>query len=82
MITEINTLYWNNGSYLIESHKKVMEYLDIPVNYHNIDGANPGLWMNYVLENSKSDIIGFLDNERKLLRFYEKRKTKNKNNNQ
>ena len=63
MITEINTLYWNNGSYLIESHKKVMEYLDIPVNYHNIDGANPGLWMNYVLENSKSDIIGFLDND-------------------
>lgn len=63
MNVEINTLYWDNGAYLIESHKKVTEHLKIPVNYHNVDGANHGLWMDYVLENSKSDIIGFLDND-------------------
>lgn len=63
MNVEINTLYWNNGAYLIESHKKVTEYLDLPVSYHNIDRANHGLWMDYILENSKSDIVGFLDND-------------------
>lgn len=63
MKVEINTLYWDNGSYLIESHKKVTEFLNLPVNYHNLNGVRHGEWMDYVLENSDSDIVGFFDND-------------------
>jgi hypothetical protein len=63
MKVEINTLFWDNGKDLTESHKQVMDHFGIPVNYHNINNIRPGNWMDQVLNNSKSDIIGFIDND-------------------
>ena len=63
MKVEINTLFWDNGKDLTEYQRKVMDYFGIPVNYYNINGIRPGNWMNDVLYTSKSDIIGFIDND-------------------
>jgi hypothetical protein len=63
MKIDIHTLYWNNGEYLIKSQKKVMDHFQIPVIYHNLDDYPHGKWMDEVLENSTSDIVGFFDND-------------------
>ena len=63
MKVELNTLYWNNGSYLVESHKQVMDHFGLSVNYHNLDKVHHGLWMDWLLENSSSDIVGIIEND-------------------
>lgn len=63
MKCELNSLYWNNSSYLYENHKKVMSHFEIALNYYNLDKVLHGSWMNYVLENSKSDIVGFIESD-------------------
>jgi hypothetical protein len=60
---EINSLYWDNGKHLVKSHTQVMNHFDLPINYYNLNGVHHGLWMNYVLENSTSDIVGFIEND-------------------
>ena len=63
MKVELNSLYWDNGKYLYEHHKKVIDHFKIPLNYHNIDGLHHGLWMDSILENSTADVIGFIEND-------------------
>lgn len=61
MNCEIFTLYWDNSEYLIDSHKKVTNHFNIPVNYHHVNGMQHGKWMDLVLKETKSDIVGFFD---------------------
>lgn len=58
---QIYTLYWDNSEYLIESHKKVTDHFKLNVNYHHVHGLQHGEYMNTVMKQSKSDIIGFMD---------------------
>lgn len=63
MKLELNTLYWNNNDPRIaDSHKKVIEHLSLDVNYH-IENTRHGLWMDRIMENSTSDVVGFLDGD-------------------
>lgn len=61
MKVEIHSLYWDNAEYLVDSHKKVMNHFNIPVNYHHINGADHGSWIDMVMESSTADIVGILD---------------------
>lgn len=61
MKISIHTLCWNNvNSKLIETHKKVMNHLGLVVNYTE-GNYDHGSWMNYILNNIKSDIYFFVD---------------------
>lgn len=63
MKIEFNTLHWyNTPSEIIDSHKKVTEHFNIPVNYYP-ENINHGTWMYRVCKNSSSDIIGFFDSD-------------------
>jgi len=63
MKLELNTLYWDNvDPRIIESHKKVTSHFGIDVNYH-IENTRHGLWMDRVMRNSTSDVVGFLDGD-------------------
>lgn len=57
----IHSLYWDNSEYLVESHKKVMNHFDIPVQYHHINGADHGTWIDWVMNNTTDDIVGIID---------------------
>lgn len=57
----IHSLYWNNSECFVKSHKKVMDHFEIPVQYHHIDGADHGTWIDWVMLNTKEDIIGIID---------------------
>lgn len=63
MKIDLNTLYWDNGTYLVESHKKVMDHFNLDVNYHNIDKLHHGLWMDNLLKETTSDIVGIIEND-------------------
>lgn len=63
MKIEINSLYWNNGEELCKLHKEVMNHFKIPVNYYNCDNCPHGAWINSILENSNSDIVGIIEND-------------------
>lgn len=63
MKLELNTLYWDNvDPRIVESHKKVIDHLGLEVNYYH-QNTKHGLWMDRVVKNSKSDIIGFIDGD-------------------
>jgi hypothetical protein len=63
MKLELNTLYWDNVDPRIEeSHKKVVEHFDLDVNYHR-ENKRHGLWMDRVMKESTSDVVGFLDGD-------------------
>jgi hypothetical protein len=58
MKIEFASLHWNNvDSEMLAAHKRVMEYFNIPMNYHNRTGVNHGMWMQWVINNSESDVI-------------------------
>ena len=62
MKVEFNSLHWNNvDKGMLNAHKKVMSYFNIPMNYDNRDGHNHGMWMQWVISNSKSDVIVFME---------------------
>ena len=62
MKVEFNSLHWNNvDKGMLDAHKKVMNYFNIPMNYDNRDGHNHGMWMQWVINNSKSDVIVFME---------------------
>ena len=58
---EIHTLYYKNSDPIFfEFHLKIMKKFNIPIQYTN-ETINVGSWMNKVMKNSKSDIVGFID---------------------
>ena len=58
---EIHTLYYKNSNPIFfDLHSKIMKKFNVPVQYTN-ETINVGLWMDKVMENSKSDIVGFID---------------------
>ena len=61
MKVEIHSLYWDNAEYLVDSHKKVMNHFNIPVNYHNINGLRHGIWLDDVMSSEDCDIVGFIE---------------------
>jgi hypothetical protein len=59
---EFHSLHWNNvAPEMLAAHKRVMEHYQFPMQYHNIDGANHGKWMEWVINNSASDILVFIE---------------------
>ena len=55
-------LHWNNvDKRMLDAHKQVMDYFNIPMNYHNLDGLNHGIWMEHVIKTSKCDVIVFFE---------------------
>jgi hypothetical protein len=62
MKVEFNSLHWNNvDKDMLGAHKRVMEHFGIPMNYDNRDGFNHGNWMQWVINNSQSDVIVFME---------------------
>ena len=58
---EIHTLYYKNSNPIFfDFHSKIMKKFDVPVQYTN-ETLNVGVWMDKVMNNSKSDIVGFID---------------------
>lgn len=58
MKVEFASLHWDNVDQgMLAAHKKVMAHFNIPMNYHNLHGFNHGNWMQWVINNSESDII-------------------------
>ena len=62
MKIEYHSLHWDNvDQEMLHAHKRVMQHFAIPMNYHNLNGANHGLWMEWVLKESKSDVVIFFE---------------------
>ena len=62
MKVEFNSLHWDNvDKDMLAAHKRVMEFFNITMNYHNLDGFNHGSWMQWVINNSVSDVIVFME---------------------
>jgi len=62
MKIEYHSLHWDNvDTEMLSAHKRVMQHFSIPMNYHNLNGANHGLWMEWVLKESKSDVVIFFE---------------------
>lgn len=62
MKVEFNSLHWDNvDKGMLSAHQRVMTYFGIPMNYHNRDGFNHGNWMQWVINNSESDVIVFME---------------------
>jgi hypothetical protein len=62
MKVEFNSLHWNNvDREMLAAHKQVMDHFRIPMNYHDKDGVNHGSWMQWVINNSTSDVIVFME---------------------
>lgn len=62
MKVEFNSLHWDNvDKDMLAAHKRVMGFFNIPMNYHNLDGFNHGSWMEWVINNSVSDVIVFME---------------------
>ena len=63
MKVTIHTLFWDNTDpRVIEYSKKVMNHLDLPVNY-TLENIHHGVWIDRVLQNTNSDITLFLDSD-------------------
>lgn len=57
----IHSLVWPNSDVrLIQNHKKVCDYFNINVEYHQ-EKIDHGEWMNNVILQSDSEIVGFMD---------------------
>ena len=62
MKVEFNSLHWDNvDKDMLTAHQRVMNHFSIPMNYDNRDGHNHGNWMQWVINNSKSDVIVFME---------------------
>lgn len=62
MKVEFNSLHWDNvDQEMLAGHKRVMSHFNIPMNYHNLNGFNHGNWMQWVINNSSSDVIVFME---------------------
>ena len=62
MKVEFNSLHWNNvNKDMLLAHQRVMNHFKIPMNYDNRDGHNHGMWMQWVINNSSSDVIVFME---------------------
>jgi hypothetical protein len=62
MKIEFNSLHWDNvDKDMLSAHQRVMDYFKIPMNYDNRDGHNHGMWMQWVINNSSSDVIVFME---------------------
>ena len=62
MKVEFNSLHWDNvDKNMLKAHQRVMDRFSIPMNYHNLTGFNHGQWMKWVIDNSSSDVIVFLE---------------------
>ena len=58
---EIHTLAWENAdARMVEAHQSVTRHFGLPVNYHRRTVPH-GRWMDWVLERSATDVVGFLD---------------------
>ena len=61
MKISVHTLAWSNSNpVVLETHKKVMNYFSIPVNYTQ-ENIHHGEWIDRVLENTDSDVFVFID---------------------
>ena len=62
MKVEFNSLHWDNvDKDMLSAHQRVMDHFGIPMNYDNRDGHNHGQWMQWVINNSSSDVIVFME---------------------
>jgi hypothetical protein len=63
MTVEIHTLSWpNTNTDMITAHQNVCRHLDLNVNY-TFQQIRHGQWINDIMNNSTSDVVGFLDND-------------------
>lgn len=61
MKIEYFTLHWDNvDSRILESHKKVMNHFDIPIQYMNMN-IDHGTWMTSIIRNTNADVYVFFD---------------------
>jgi hypothetical protein len=61
MNVEIHTLAWHDtDGKLVQAHTDVCKHLGLNVTY-TIQRLPHGLWMNEIMNQSKADIVGFLD---------------------
>jgi hypothetical protein len=61
MNVSIFSLYWDNGKSLYELNKKVTDHFELNVNYHNLNNIRHGHWMDNIMHNCNSEVIGFFD---------------------
>lgn len=59
----IFSLYWDNGKELYEINKQVTDFFELNVNYHNLNNIRHGDWMNHVMNECDSDVVGFFDTD-------------------
>jgi hypothetical protein len=58
---EIHTLYWKNTDPIfVDYHKSIMRKFSVKVNY-TCQNLDHGLWMDKIVNNSNSEVIGFID---------------------
>lgn len=63
MKVTVHTLKWtDNNPIILNNHKRVLDYFDIPVNYTE-ENINHGLWIDHVLKTFDSDIFVFMDSD-------------------
>lgn len=56
------SLYWNNvDTKMLEAHSKVMDFFEIPMNYHNFDRMNHGEWLQEVLRRTEADVTVIIE---------------------
>ena len=62
MKVDFYSLHWDNVNQdMLDAHKRVMSHFDIPMNYHNHDGANHGKWMQQVINTSTSNVVVIME---------------------
>lgn len=62
MKVEIHSLHWDNvNPDMLDAHKRVMHFANIPINYHHLNGTNHGRWMDAVVRGSESDVVVFFE---------------------
>jgi len=58
---KIYTLAWtNNDPRMIEAHKKVFEFFNLPINY-TFENIHHGVWMDQIFHTSDAEILVFFD---------------------
>lgn len=61
MKVEYFTLHWDNvDARILESHKKVMNHFNIPIQYMNMN-IDHGTWMTSIIRNTNADVYVFFD---------------------
>lgn len=58
MNVEFYSLHWNNvDPDMLKYHKEVMQFFNIDVIYHNFDRMDHAKWLEYIVTESKADIV-------------------------